>query len=155
MKHYTTQDDFDPIDRLNKILDKINERGKKSLSKSEIDFLNSYSTGMQNEMNEMLIKKEMEEYFVSDDGLFSFKFDNVEVFDDIYYYKGKLTTPDKKIGKRIIKGEFEGSIIVYSDHSLALDFFNDKCDIFDMIVGYEYELDCFIDDVLYKIHFKK
>ena len=59
MKHYTTQDDFDPIDRLNKILDKINERGKKSLSKSEIDFLNSYSTGMQNEMNEMLIKKEM------------------------------------------------------------------------------------------------
>ena len=49
------------------------------------------------------------------------------------------------------KGELKGNIIAFKDGTVAMDFKRGKYDIFEFVNGLEYELDCFIDDIVCKI----
>jgi hypothetical protein len=141
-----------PDDRLNSILDKIIKSGIKSLQKDEKIFLKSYSVGKELEINKMLSDKERERTFMSDDGNFTFKFDNVEeIEDDIKCINGTLIVPDLVIKNKTIKGKLKGSIILFKDRSVAIDFRSGRHEVFEFINGMEYELDCFIDDIVDKM----
>lgn len=141
-----------PNDRLNSILDKVSAEGIKSLTKEESSFLDSYSIGKELEIHNKLSEEENNRTFLSDDGNFIFKLDNVEYVDDVQYINGTLIVPDLILkNKRRVKGELKGSIIVFSDSHIAIDFHRGRYDVFEFVDGLEYELDCFVDDLVYKI----
>lgn len=141
-----------PEDRLNFILDKISNNGIKKLTKEEKFFLESYSLGKEEEIHKKLSDEESSKTFLSDDGNFIFKLDNVEYVDDVQYINGTLIVPDLILkNKKRVKGELKGSIIVFSESHIAVDFHRGKYDIFEFVDGLEYELDCFVDDLVYKI----
>ncbi len=141
-----------PDERLNMILDKISSLGFPSLEKDELIFLKSYSTGKENEVNKKLSEEESNNTFISDDGNFIFKLESIEYIDDIQYINGTIMVPDLILkNKKRIKGELKGSIIIFSDINIAIDFHRGKYDIFEFVSGLEYELDCFVDDIVYKI----
>jgi len=146
------QNKIDSQDRLNIILDKISITGIKSLDKEEKFFLNSFSTGKEEECNKKLSEKESSSIFISDDGIFKFKMSNIETIEQIKFINGQIIVPDIKLRKRIVKGELNGSILVFSDGNVALDFVKGKYDIFEFVSGLEYELDCFIDDLVDKLN---
>lgn len=142
----------DPDERLNLILDKISIEGVKSLDKKEIEFLKSYSLGLENEFNEKLSEEESRTTFISDNGNFTFILSEIEEVEDIKFIHGIIYVPDLKIrGNKTIKGELKGSIIYFSDNNIAIDFRRGKYDIFEFVYGLEYELDCFIDDLVFKL----
>lgn len=142
----------DPDERLNKILDKISIDGVKSLNNIEIDFLKSYSRGLEKEFNQKLSEEESNKTFISDDGNFTFILTEIEEVEEIKFIHGSIYVPDMKIrGNKIIRGELTGSIIVFSDNNIAIDFRRGKYDIFEFINGLEYELDCFVDDLVFKL----
>lgn len=139
-------------DRLNLILDKISNNGTKKLTKEEKLFLESYSIRKEEEVHKKLSEEESNKTFLSDDGNFIFKLDSVEYVDDVQYINGTLIVPDLVLkNKKRIKGELKGSIIVFSDNHIAVDFHRGKYDVFEFVDGLEYELDCFVDDLVYKI----
>jgi hypothetical protein len=141
-----------PEDRLNLILDKISQNGIKKLNKEETIFLESYSLGKEEDVHKKLSDEESNRTFLSDDGNFIFKLDNVEYIDDVQYINGTLIVPDLILkNKKRVKGELKGSIIVFSDSHIAVDFHRGRYDIFEFVDGLEYELDCFVDDLVYKI----
>jgi hypothetical protein len=146
------QNKIDSQDRLNIILDKISITGIKSLDKEEKFFLNSFSTGKEEECNKKLSEKESSSIFISDDGIFKFKMSNIETIEQIKFINGQIIVPDIKLKKRIVKGELNGSILVFGDGNVALDFVKGKYDIFEFVSGLEYELDCFIDDLVNKLN---
>lgn len=145
------QNKLNSQDRLNLILDKISTSGMKSLDKEEKCFLNSYSIGKEEECNKKISEKESTSIFLSDDGIFKFKLRNIETIEQIKFINGQITVPDMKLKKRVVKGEMNGSILVFGDGSVALDFTKGKYDIFEFVGGLEYELDCFIDDLVNKL----
>ena len=148
MINYTQQ----TIDnRLNDILDRISLSGIKSLKKEEMIFLQSYSVGNESEIHSILSEKENEKIFISDDGNFMFKLYTIDFDDDVKYIAGSLTVPDMILKGKKVKGELEGSIMIFNDNRIAIDFNNGTYDIFDFISGLEYELDCFIDDLVIQI----
>lgn len=139
-------------ERLNILLDKISNTGVRSLKKNEILFLDSYSIGKEDETNKKMLDEESNCTFLSDDGNFIFKLESVECADDIQYINGSIMVPDIILkNKRRIKGELKGSIIIFSDNHIAIDFHRGKYDIFEFVSGLEYELDCFVDDLILKI----
>lgn len=144
-----------PDDRLNSILDKISRFGIRNLKKEEIYFLDSYSIGKELEINKKLSEEESSNLFISDDGNFTFKLENIErdLENSVKYINGKLIVPDMIDNKKMIRGELEGCIIVFSDGSVAIDFRDDTYDVFEFVYGLEYELDCFVDDIINKIEF--
>lgn len=145
-----------PDDRLNLILDKISSVGIKSLKKDEIMYLESYSHGKEKEFNEKLSEEENSKTFISDDGLFIFKLKEVELIDEVKFINGLLIVPDIKTKKgKIIKGELYGSIIVFDKSNVAIDFRKGKYDVFEFVNGIEYELDCFVDDIILKMKEEK
>jgi hypothetical protein len=149
-------DKKNPDDRLNAILDKISKSGIRKLNKDEKLFLESYSHGKESEINKLLSDRENEKTFISDDGNFIFKLDNIEYIDDVQYINGILIVPDLVLtNKKIIKGELKGSVIVFIDGNLAIDFHNGRHDVFEFVAGLEYELDCFMDDLINKISNEK
>ena len=149
-------DKKNPDDRLNAILDKISKVGIRKLNKDEKLFLESYSAGKELEINELLSNRENEKTFISDDGNFIFKLDNIEYIDDVQYINGILIVPDLILtNKKIIKGELKGSVIVFIDGNLSIDFHNGRHDVFEFVGGLEYELDCFMDDLINKISNEK
>lgn len=142
----------DSNDRLNMILDKISKLGIKSLDSEEIIFLQSYSTGKEDEVNILLNNDDSKRTFLSDDGLFTFKLNDVDYVDDVCYINGSLTVPDIVMkNKKRINGYLKGNIIVFIDGSVAIDFNTNKYDVFDFVGGIEYELDCFVDEIVLKI----
>jgi len=144
-------DILNPEDRLNMILEKISKLGIKTLDKDEVTFLESYSIGNENETNKKISEKENKNLFLSDDGIFKFRLKNIECIEDIKYINGLLTVPDMMVKKRTVKGELKGSILVFVDGSVAMDFSKGKYDVFEFIIGLEYELDCFVDDLVSKL----
>jgi hypothetical protein len=142
---------IDPSERLNMILDKINQSGVKSLSNEELIFLKSFSEGREKEVNQIICEEESKTIFLSDCGNFIFKLKSIENIDEIRYINGTITVPDLKLKIKRIKGELKGSIIVFNDQSVAIDFHRGRYDIFEFVGGIEYELDCFIDDLIIKI----
>lgn len=142
----------DSNDRLNLILDKISSMGIKKITKEETDFLESYSKGIEEELNKRMTEEENEKTFISDDGNFMFKFDFIEVEDEeVKYINGTFIVPDIKKNKKIVKGELKGCIILFNDKTIAIDFNSGKYDIFEFVSGLEYELDCFVDDIVYRV----
>lgn len=139
-------------ERLNVILEKISLYGIKSIKKDELIFLKSYSIGKEEEINKKMSEEEINTTFISDDGFFSFKLINVEYIEDIKYINGIIKVPDLTLkNKKKIKGELKGSIIVFLDNNVAIDFKKGRYDIFEFINGLEYELDCFVDDIILKV----
>jgi hypothetical protein len=151
MINYSNTKDSD--DRLNTILDRISKEGIKKIKKEEMKFLESYSTGKESELNKKLTEEESENTFISDDGNFIFKFDCIEIEDaELKYINGVFLVPDLIMkNKRVIKGELKGCIILFNDKTISMDFSNGKHDIFEFIDGLEYEMDCFVDDIVNRI----
>lgn len=147
-KHsYTSQD------RLNDILDKINQFGEDSLSELELEFLESFSLYQEEEINEILNEVENEINFESDDGLFSFKLDEVHQYHVQVHLIGTIKVPDMIFRGKKIAGYLFGKIIVYKKNQFAIDFTDGKHDIFEFCSGIEYELDIFIDEIIQKVVF--
>ena len=141
-----------PDERLNLILDKISDVGIKGLNKDEVAYLESYSRGKEKELNEKLSEEENSKTFISDDGIFTFRLKGVELIDGVKFINGLLKVPDIKTQKcKIIKGELYGSIILFDKNNVAIDFRRGKYDVFEFVNGIEYELDCFVDDIILKI----
>ena len=140
-------------DRLNEILDKINQFGRDSLSEYEQDFLNSYSEGQEEFFNQILNEVEEETIFDSDDGLFNFKLDEIHQFENQIHLVGTIKVPDMALRGKTIPGYLFGKIIVYKKNQFAIDFSDGKFDIFEFCSGIEYELDIFIDEIIQKVVF--
>lgn len=138
-------------DRLNRILDKIKNIGLKSLDKKELDFLNSFKSGEEENLNKKYNSDKINSTYVSDDGFFMFNVENVAYVKDELIIEGTIFVPDLTIKKKIIKGEIKGQIIVFNNKEVGLDFLKGKYDIFDFVNGLEYELDRFIDDLIINI----
>lgn len=146
-KNYTSQE------RLDDILDKILHFGKKSLSEMEIDFLESYSTNQEEEVNQILNEVENETIFESDDGLFIFKLEEIHQFQDQAHLVGTIVVPDMVLRGKVIPGFLYGKIIMYKKNQFAIDFTDGRHDIFEFCSGIEYELDIFIDEIIRKFNF--
>jgi hypothetical protein len=142
---------YQPDDRLNDILDKINEFGKPSLTKFELEFLNSYSKGDQEITNEKLLEIEKEKTFLSDDGNFQFILEKIDIIEDTTIYSGILIVPSIKVKAKIIHGQLFGCITKYGNGEISLDFGIGDNDVFDFVNGLEYELDSFIDEIVSKL----
>ena len=138
-------------DRLNDILDKINKSGKKSLEDDEKTFLDSFSKGEEFKTNVKMNNKESNSTFLSDDGIFTFIYKRNEYVNKALYIYGKLILPDIFVKNKKIKGELVGDIMVLEDGTISLSFKNGKYDIFEFVSGLEYELDCFIDEIVTQI----
>ena len=127
---------------LNYILDKINKFGIESLTKYDKKYLDAYDkkTGMELKI------------LLSGDGLFKFIYERTEVDGDMVYYHGIMILPDLEFenGKTIC-GELEGYIMEFKNGQTATIFDKEDIDILDFCCGYEYELDLFIDYIIYTI----
>jgi hypothetical protein len=139
--------------RLNQILDKINQFGKKSLSEIDIEFLESFSAFQEEDLNSILNEVESENLFESDDGLFIFRLDEIHKYHDHIQLVGTIKVPDLVLKGKKIEGYLHGKIIIYKKNQFAVDFSNGKHDIFEFCSGIEYELDTFIDDIIQKFDF--
>lgn len=140
-------------DRLNDILDKISHLGKESLSDLELDFLDSYATHQEEEMNDILKEIENDTIFESDDQLFAFKLDEIHRYPDQIHLIGTINVPDMILRGKNIEGTLYGKIIIYKKDQFAIDFSDGKHDIFEFCSGIEYELDIFIDEIIKKVNF--
>lgn len=151
MKHLMRYEGFSPQDRQDEILDKINKYGIKSLNVDEIEFLDSYSNGDQENIHKKLQLHENETTFEDDQGYFKFELKSIREFKNKKYYVGTIYVPDLKLenGKKV-EGRLEGKIVNYGDGRTIPEFFsrNKKHDIFEFCEGLEYELDSFVDYVI-------
>ena len=141
--------------RLDDILDKINKSGKSSLTQSELEYLNAYSTDDFGKMD-YIDKIEGQRTFNSSDGYFRFKYEYTEDYGDEVFYYGILYVPDLEWpnGKRIT-GELEGYIAVYPSKQIAPVFEKDGYDVLEFCNGLEYELDSFLEYVIDTIEDEK
>ncbi len=150
-------------ERVDEILDKISKYGISSLTSMEKEFLDSHSTGKEEEFHDKLTKSETETTFEDDNGLFKFEFDSCEEYDDEIHYLGTLYVPDLVFenGKRI-EGILGGRIVVYRNGQISPDFYSiqkdkksgENYDVFEFCNGLEYELDSFIDYVVSELEQK-
>lgn len=149
MKHLMRYEGYTSKERTDDILDKISKYGILSLTHSEKDFLDSHSSGEEEEFHDKIAKKEQETVFEDDSGYFKFEHKEIELFDDEIHYIGTIYVPDLELpnGKRI-EGRLDGKIIVYKSGQNSPDFEKDDYDIFEFCNGLEYELDNFIDYVV-------
>jgi hypothetical protein len=148
---------------VDEILDKISKYGISSLTSMEKEFLDSHSTGKEEEFHDKLTKSETETTFEDDNGLFKFEFDSCEEYDDEVHYLGTLYVPDLVFenGKRI-EGILGGRIVVYRNGQISPDFYSiqkdkksgENYDVFEFCNGLEYELDSFIDYVVSELEQK-
>ena len=140
-------------DRLNDILDKISHLGKDKLSELELEFLDSYYTYQEEEMNTILKESENDTIFESDDQIFVFKLDEIHRYSDQTHLIGTIKVPDMQLRGKKIEGVLYGKIIFYRKDQFAIDFSDGKHDIFEFCSGIEYELDIFIDEIIKKVKF--
>lgn len=150
---YTTQQ------RVDDLLDKISKYGLKSLTQLEKDFLDAHKTGGEEELHNILTKKESECTFEDDSGMFKFEFDRTEKVDDEFRYYGTIYLQDLSIGGKIISGKLHGYISYHTISGfISPEFYKSenskKYDIFDFCGGFEYELDSFLEYVIFEIEQK-
>ena len=82
MKHLMRYEGYTSKERTDDILDKISKYGILSLTHSEKDFLDSHSSGEEEEFHDKIAKKEQETVFEDDSGYFKFEHKEIELFDD-------------------------------------------------------------------------
>jgi len=154
MKHLMSFEGYHD-EYLDSILDKINKSGMNSLSDTEKEFLNAYSS---NDVDKMIYIEHIEgqRTFTSSDKYFTFKYSHTEDYDDegCRYY-GILTVPNLEFpGGKIIDGEMDGYIWVISGQVIPVFEKNDY-DVLEFCNGLEYELDSFLDYVVSTIEDEK
>ena len=139
--------DYNAQDRLDEILDKILEYDLKSLTINEMDFLNSWSLGLEEQYHIQLLLEETNIIFEND--YFKYEFIDKIIFEDEVHYVGVLYVPDLILenGNKVI-GKIEGVIISYSEGVNELEFEKDGYDILEFCTGIEYELDSFVDYII-------
>jgi hypothetical protein len=154
MKHLMRYENYTASERVDDILDKISKYGIKSLNKLEKDFLDSHSTGGQEEIHKIIIKEESERVFEDDNGFFRFELEDIEEHEDSIHYIGIFFVPDLELlnGKRI-EGRLEGRIVYYNNGNISPDFYHvvderTYYDIFEFCNGIDHELDVFIDYIV-------
>jgi len=149
MKHIITYESYHDK-YLNQILDKINSSGISSLSDKEKDYLSAYAKDDEEKMIHLEYEEEQRK-FESSDGHFKFQFSYKESFGDETRYYGHLIVPDLNWPNgKLIKGELDGYIVVYPNHTISPQFQDNKeeYDVFEFCNGLEYELDSFLDYVI-------
>ena len=132
-------------ERLNNILDKINEGIK--LDINEKRFLDSWKTNSETHENELLNQQNVE--FISDDGNFKFTLKGFEIIDDCKIINGTMTVPDPEINDILMR--FDGNIIVFKKKHIAIDFRIKEIDIFEILEGREEKLDDFVGQIIKSI----
>ena len=105
---YTTQQ------RVDDLLDKISNYGINSLNKLEKDFLDAHKMGKEEEVHNILTKKESECTFEDDSGMFRFEFDKIEKVDDEFRYYGTIYLPNLTIGGKLISVKLYGYILYHT-----------------------------------------
>ena len=142
-------------DNIDSILDKINKSGKTSLTLLELEYLNAYSNNDFSKMD-IIEKIEGQRTFYSNDGYFSFKYEYMEDYGGGKYYYGIISVPDLEFedGSKIY-GEIEGYIAVYKSGQIVLSFELEGYDILEFCNGLEYELDTFLEYVIFTIEDEK
>ena len=78
MKHLMRYEGYTAQQRADDLLDKISKHGIKSISTLEKDFLDAHKIGKEDEIHNILTKKESECTFDDDFGMFRFEFDKIE-----------------------------------------------------------------------------
>lgn len=153
MKHLMRYEGYSTQERMDDILDKIHKYGISSISKIEKEFLDSHSSGNEQEVHDRISKEESETIFEDDYGYFQFEYKETIKFGDEVHYIGVLYTPDLEFGNgKSLEGRLEGKIILYDNGQVSPEFDRkDKSgntyDAFEFCNGLEYELDSFLDYV--------
>lgn len=149
---------FTPQERQDELLDKISKYGISTLSINEIQFLDSFRNGNEEEVHKKLNLLENEIVFEDDRGFFKFEFDRIEEFKNKKYIIGTIYVPDITFEDGTqIDGRLQGRIIDFGKGRTSPDFQvrlktskgkTVEYDIFEFCSGIEYELDTFIDYVV-------
>jgi hypothetical protein len=143
-------------ERIDDILDKISKYGITSLTPLEKEFLDSNSSGQENEVHDKIKYLENDQIFEDDAGPFKFEYKETEEFENETHHIGTLYVPDLDLGNgEIIEGRLEGKIISYINGQTALEFEKDGYDIFEFCNGLEYEIDTFVDYVIEELKEEK
>jgi glutaredoxin-related protein len=129
------------------ILDKISKSGIKSLSPKELDFLNSVSTGNEDDIND---KKRYLNSKTWVDNQFEFTMFESKDNGDTIELMGELNLPDIKYDDTFISGKnIKGKFIINKDqHMIIPNFEKEEYEHWDFVEGLEYEFDNFIQDIL-------
>lgn len=137
-------------DYLDSLLDKINKSGIDSLTDVDRDFLNAYSSGDEDKMS-YIEKTEGQKLFVSSDRYFTFKYSHLEdIGEEGIRYYGTLSVPSLDLGSNVIEGELYGYIWTLNGQSIPV-FEKGNYDVLEFCNGLEYELDSFLDYVIFTI----
>ena len=111
MKHLMRYEGYTTQQRVDDLLDKISNYGINSLNKLEKDFLDAHKMGKEEEVHNILTKKESECTFEDDSGMIRFEFDKIEKGGTLTQFKGYMFRPDgiyqftkelKKINYKIV-----------------------------------------------------
>lgn len=129
--------------RLDNILDKLSSN--KKLSKKEYFFLNAWSTGREEQVNNEMNMCSGKE-FISDDGYFKFIPKEYEEIEDCKIISGTIILPDPEISE--IKMKLSGNILVFKRSHVALDFRVNEIEIFEFLGDKEEQLDDFISEII-------
>lgn len=159
MKHLMRYDGYTTQQRVDDLLDKISKYGINSLNKLEKEFLDAHKTGKEEEVHNLLTKKESESTYEDDSGMFRFEFDKIEKVDDEFRYYGTIYLPNLTISGKVISGKLYGYISYHTISGfISPEFYKSEngkdYDIFDFCGGFEYELDSFLEYVIYEIEQK-
>ena len=143
-ENYTTQQ------RVDDLLDKIFKYGMKSLSKLELEFLDAHKIGKEDEMHNILTKKESECTFDDDLGMFRFEFDKIEKVDGDIKYHGNIyyTKPESEETYLLTVYILYDNNSKFAEPEFYLNQNGKKLDILTLCGEYGYELDSFIDYVV-------
>lgn len=147
-------------EEINIILDKISEKGIKSLTENEKKFLDAYSTNEPIEKLKKIKFRGKEIVFKDDFGLFKFKYTGTMEYEDEIHYTGYMYIPDfNNIAKtkNDSKIELEGKIITPKNDDIIIAEFEKEVDdeiynVYEFIEGMEFELDDFIEQILIVIN---
>lgn len=140
---------FSPTERADEILDKIKKYGINSLSKEERHFMDSHSTGSQEDVHKHLTKIENEVVFEDDNDYFKFELIDVKKIGDSCQLIGTFYVPDIEMkGGKVITGQLNGFITIHANGQISPDFSKEGYDIFDFCEGIEHELDNFVEYVV-------
>jgi hypothetical protein len=159
MKHLMRYEGYTAQQRVDDLLDKISNYGLNSLNKLERDFLDAHKIGKEEEIHNILTKKESECTFEDDSGMFKFEFDKLEKVEDEFRYYGTIYLPSLTIGGKVISGKLYGYILYHTlSGFISPEFYKSEngldYEIFDFCSGNEYELDSFLEYVITEIEQK-
>lgn len=135
-------------EKLDEILDKISKYGISSIRPIEKMFLDSYSSKSESADYD-------EDIVIDDCGIFKFEYQKTKIINDVIHIYGVIFVPDIVLKEITIYGRLEGEILLYKNGQTC-PFFEktykgEVFDIFDFCDGFEYELDNFIDYIIYKL----